>query len=85
MKSLLTIILIMVTLVPATGYSAQEPTVKLGALYNLTRALPVVAEQLREAEIQLTAYREALKRTEGESLKLRTHAVVSIGLERLVW
>lgn len=36
MKSLLTIILIMVTLVPATGYSAQEPTVKLGALYNLT-------------------------------------------------
>ena len=36
MKSLLTIILIMVTLVPATGHSAQEPTVKLGALYNLT-------------------------------------------------
>lgn len=30
MKSLLTIILIMVTLVPTTGYSAQEPTVKLG-------------------------------------------------------
>ncbi|MCP5451487.1 MAG: ABC transporter substrate-binding protein [Gammaproteobacteria bacterium] len=36
MKSLLTIILIIVTPVPATGYSAQEPTVKLGALYNLT-------------------------------------------------
>ena len=49
------------------------------------RALPVVAEQLREAEMQLTAYRETLKRTDGESLKLRTHAVVSIGLERLVW
>ncbi len=49
------------------------------------RALPVVAEQLREAEMQLTAYRETLKRTDGESLKLRTHAVVCIGLERLVW
>lgn len=45
----------------------------------------MVAEQLREAEMQLTAYRETLKRTDGESLKLRTHAVVSIGLERLVW
>ncbi|NMQ19647.1 AAA family ATPase [Candidatus Competibacter phosphatis] len=49
------------------------------------RALSVVAEKLREAEIQLTAYRETLKRTDSESLKLRTHAVVSIGLERLVW
>ncbi len=49
------------------------------------RALPVVAEQLREAEMQLTAYRETLQRTDGESLKLRTHAVVSVGLERLVW
>ncbi len=49
------------------------------------RALPVVVEQLREAEIQLTAYRETLQRTDGVSLKLRTHAVVSIGLERLVW
>ena len=45
----------------------------------------MVAEKLREAEMQLTAYRETLKHTDGESLKLRTHAVVSIGLERLVW
>jgi hypothetical protein len=49
------------------------------------RPLPAVTAQLREAEIQLTAYRETLQRTDGESFKLRTHAVVSIGLERLVW
>ncbi|MDS4031238.1 MAG: AAA family ATPase [Candidatus Contendobacter sp.] len=47
-------------------------------------ALPAVAEALREAEIQLAAYRETLERTTGELLKLRTHAVVGIGLERLV-
>ena len=49
------------------------------------RALPAVTAQLREAEIQLTAYREALKRTEGATFEPRTHAVVCIGLERLVW
>lgn len=49
------------------------------------RALPVVAEQLQEAEIQLAVYRKTLQRSGTESLKLRTHAVVSIGLERLVW
>jgi len=49
------------------------------------RALPAVAEALREAETQLTTYRKALERTDGERLRLRTHAVVGIGLERLVW
>ncbi|MDG4598034.1 MAG: AAA family ATPase [Candidatus Contendobacter sp.] len=49
------------------------------------RALPVVAEKLRAAETQLAAYRGALERTGGEPLKLHTHAVVGIGLERLVW
>ncbi|MFZ1641996.1 MAG: AAA family ATPase [Candidatus Contendobacter sp.] len=49
------------------------------------RALPAVAEKLQEAEKQLAAYREVLERTEGAMLKLRTHAVVCIGLERLVW
>lgn len=49
------------------------------------RALPAVAEQLQEAEKQLAAYREVLEREAGTPLKLRTHAVVGIGLERLVW
>ncbi|MDG4553754.1 MAG: AAA family ATPase [Candidatus Competibacter sp.] len=49
------------------------------------RALPVIAEKLQEAERQLDGYREALKRADGEGLKLHTHAVVSVGLERLVW
>jgi len=49
------------------------------------RALPAVAEQLQAAEQQLATYRVALERREGATLKLRTHAVVAIGLERLVW
>jgi hypothetical protein len=49
------------------------------------RALPAVAEKLREAERQLAAYREVLERAHGATLKLRTHAVACIGLERLVW
>ncbi|MFO1420958.1 MAG: AAA family ATPase [Candidatus Competibacteraceae bacterium] len=49
------------------------------------RALPAVAEALREAETQLAGYRAALERPGGEPLELRTHAVVGIGLERLVW
>ena len=49
------------------------------------RALPAVTARLREAEIQLTSYRETLKRTDGATFEPRTHAVVCIGLERLVW
>jgi hypothetical protein len=49
------------------------------------RTLPMVAEKLREAERQLTIYREVLERAHGATLKLRTHAVACIGLERLVW
>jgi len=49
------------------------------------RQLPVVAEKLREAETQLTVYREVLEHQAGGTLKLRTHAVACIGLERLVW
>ncbi len=48
------------------------------------RALPTVADALREAETQLAAYREELERA-GGLLKLHTHAVVCIGLERLVF
>jgi hypothetical protein len=49
------------------------------------RALPAVAEKFQEAEMQLSVYRATLEREAGGTLKLRTHAVVCIGLERLVW
>ncbi|HOW75455.1 MAG TPA: AAA family ATPase [Candidatus Competibacteraceae bacterium] len=49
------------------------------------RVLPAVAEKLKEAEQQLVTYREVLESTEGATMKLRIHAVVCIGLERLVW
>ena len=48
------------------------------------RALPAVAEALHAAETQLAAYREELERATGRPRKLYTHAVVGIGLERLV-
>ncbi|HAS51173.1 MAG TPA: AAA family ATPase, partial [Gammaproteobacteria bacterium] len=49
------------------------------------RTLPAVAEKLQEAEQQLSVYRATLEQEAGGMLKLRTHAVVGIGLERLVW
>ncbi len=49
------------------------------------RALPAVAAQLQDAEQQVATYRVELERREEATLKLRTHAVVGIGLERLVW
>ena len=49
------------------------------------RELPAVAEALRQAEAQLTRYRPLLEQRYGSTLKLQTHAVVGIGLERLVW
>jgi hypothetical protein len=48
------------------------------------RALPAVVDALRDAETQLAAYREELERT-GGPLKPRTHAIIGIGLERLVF
>jgi hypothetical protein len=51
---------------------------------EVLRDLPPVATRLAEAEGQLARYRQALERAYGERLKLRTHAVVCIGLERLV-
>nr|VFK19621.1 MAG: PD-(D/E)XK nuclease superfamily protein [Candidatus Kentron sp. LPFa] len=49
------------------------------------RELPPVAEQLNIANAQLARYRETLEQVYGEKLRLHTHAVVCIGLERLVW
>ncbi len=48
-------------------------------------ALPAVVERLQEAETQLAHYRAILERVYRDKLKLRTHAVACIGLERLVW
>lgn len=48
-------------------------------------ALPAVAAELAAAQAQLARYRETLERAYGERLRLRTHAVVSLGLVRLVW
>jgi Predicted AAA-ATPase len=46
--------------------------------------LPKVRETLDQAEKQLAAYRAALGRGRGETLKLRAFAVVALGFERLV-
>ncbi len=66
----------------AVGLTSAELAAKP---WDELRALPVVAEKLQEAEKQLTAYREVLERSAGATLKLRTHVVVCIGLERLLW
>jgi len=49
------------------------------------RELPLVVEQLNSAGAQLARYRETLERVYGKKLRLHTHAMVCIGLERLVW
>ncbi|MCP4696823.1 MAG: AAA family ATPase [Gammaproteobacteria bacterium] len=49
------------------------------------RELPPVAKKLAEAEAQLAKYHKTLEQVYADKLKLRTHAVVCIGLERLVW
>ncbi|MDG4550842.1 MAG: AAA family ATPase [Candidatus Contendobacter sp.] len=48
------------------------------------RTLPAVADALRDAQVQLARYRQTLEAA-GGPLKLHTHAVVCIGLERLVF
>ncbi|HRX59777.1 MAG TPA: AAA family ATPase [Candidatus Competibacter sp.] len=65
-----------------TGLSGAELAAKTR---EELRALPAVTARLREAEMQLTSYRETLKRPDGATSEPRTHAVVCIGLERLVW
>ncbi|MFZ4791362.1 MAG: AAA family ATPase [Candidatus Competibacteraceae bacterium] len=49
------------------------------------REWPGIKESLQEAEQQLAAYRVILERLLGAPRRLHTHAVVGIGLERLVW
>jgi len=49
------------------------------------RERPEVASLLAEAQIQLAGYRKTLEGIYGDKLKLRTHALVCIGLVRFVW
>ena len=49
------------------------------------RELPEIKASLQDAEQQLIAYREILERPADSPRRLHTHAVVCIGLERLVW
>ena len=49
------------------------------------RELPQVATKLDEAKEQLSRYRATLEQVYGEKLRLHTHAVVALGLTRLVW
>lgn len=44
----------------------------------------LVKEALDQAEAQILAYRAALERSQGGTLKLRSYAVVALGFERLV-
>mgnify|MGYP003377988531 CR=1 FL=1 len=44
-----------------------------------------VQASLAEARSQLQRYRTALHASYGETLRLRTYAVVGLGFERLVW
>ncbi|MCP4661149.1 MAG: AAA family ATPase [bacterium] len=43
-----------------------------------------VEDALDQAEAQIVAYRAALERSRGDTLKLRSYAVVALGFERLV-
>ncbi len=63
------------------GMSGKD--VKAASRAELAR-LPQVEEALEQAEAQIAAYRAALERSRGGSLKLRTFAVVALGFERIV-
>ena len=65
----------------AVGLTSAELAAKTR---EALRTLPAVADALREAQVQLARYRETLE-ADGGPLRLRTHAVVCIGLERLVF
>jgi len=59
---------------------ADVKTTSRADLMKLTK----VKDALDQAESQIAAYRAALERSRGESLKLRSFAVVALGFERLV-
>jgi hypothetical protein len=48
-------------------------------------ALPAVQQKLAEARTQAADYARELRERHGNGLRLRTHAIVALGFERLVW
>ena len=63
------------------GMSGKD--VKAASRSELVQHAPV-KDALDRAEAQIAAYRAALERSRGETLKLRSYAVVALGFERLV-
>ncbi len=63
------------------GMSGKD--VKAASRESLMK-LKKVKDALDRAEGQIAAYRTALEKRRGEALKLRSHAVVALGFERLV-
>ncbi|MDM8528506.1 AAA family ATPase [Anaerolineales bacterium HSG24] len=49
------------------------------------RALPKVQAKLNDADSQLSRYRQGLHEIYGDKLRLKSHTVVSVGFERVVW
>ena len=48
-------------------------------------ALTVVKENLEAVKTQLESYQNTLQKAHGNSLRLRSFGVVSLGYERLLW
>jgi hypothetical protein len=63
------------------GMSGKEA--KAVSRRSLT-AIPKVNDALDQAEAQIAAYLSALERNRGDTLKVRSYAVVALGFERLV-
>jgi len=49
------------------------------------KSLPLIQGKVSEAATSLNYYHDILKKKYGEHLKLRQFAVISVGIERLVW
>ena len=66
----------------------KELKLKGQALRNLDdtalRKLPLVKQAFTAAGVQVKRYRAALAKSEGQSLRLRSYAVVAVGLERIL-
>ena len=48
-------------------------------------AIPAVQAEIAQAKSQLSHYRQVLLDEHGANLRLRSFAIVGIGVERVVW
>ena len=64
---------------PLTGAQVAEK--------SMTELLAIesIKEEMESAKKQLRQYRQGLQHKYGAALKLRTFAVVGVGLKRVVW